>query len=62
MNHPFTDGNKRVAVTALLTTLRLGNVRIDYAQQELVALGLGISDASLDCESVADWIHAHLSE
>jgi death-on-curing protein len=61
-NHPFADGNKRIAVTTLLTTLRLGNVRLNYIQAELIALGLGIADGSLDYEYVADWIREHLAE
>jgi death-on-curing protein len=58
-NHPFVDGNKRVAVTSLLTILRLNDVAISYTQKELVALGLGIADRSLDYEAVAGWVRSH---
>jgi death-on-curing protein len=60
-NHPFVDGNKRAAVTSMLTILRLNDVAISYTQKELVALGLGIADRSLDYEAVFEWVRLHLS-
>ena len=47
-NHPFVDGNKRIAVTAMLVMLRLNGVSSVYTQQELISLGLGIADGSVD--------------
>jgi death-on-curing protein len=61
-NHPFVDGNKRIAVTALLVMLRLNDVRIQYTQAELIALGLGIADGSLEYEDILKWIGTHLAE
>ncbi|MDR0434127.1 MAG: type II toxin-antitoxin system death-on-curing family toxin [Gracilibacteraceae bacterium] len=60
-NHPFVDGNKRAAVTSLLTILRLNDIAISHTQKELVALGLGIADRSLDYETVLEWVRLHLS-
>jgi death-on-curing protein len=60
-NHPFVDGNKRAAVTSLLTILRLNDVAISYTQKELARLGFGIADRSLDYEAVAEWVRSHLS-
>ena len=59
-NHPFIDGNKRVAVTAMLVMLRLNNIVLKFTQQELVALGLGIADGSLEHDDIAIWINRHL--
>ena len=39
-NHAFADGNKRVGVLAMLMTLRLNGVNLQYTQQELIDLGL----------------------
>jgi len=33
-NHPFVDGNKRVAVIALLVILKLNDVKISYMSRE----------------------------
>jgi death-on-curing protein len=60
-NHPFVDGNKRAAVTSLLMILRLNDIAVSYTQKELVALGLGVADRSLDYEAVTEWVRSHLS-
>jgi death-on-curing protein len=61
-NHPFVDGNKRIAVTSLLVMLRLNDVRVNYTQSELITLGLGIADGSLEYEDILQWVHNHLVE
>ena len=61
-NHPFVDGNKRVAVTAMLVMLRLNKVELAYTQDELIALGLGVADGSVDYEEIVSWINEHLSD
>jgi prophage maintenance system killer protein len=42
--------------------LRLNDVQISYTQSELIALGLGIANGSMDYEAVVDWIYGHLAE
>jgi len=59
-NHPFVDGNKRIAVTSMLVMLRLNRVLLTYTQQELISLGLGIADGSLDYEYILGWVNTHL--
>ena len=61
-NHPFVDGNKRVSVTSLLVILRMNDINLSFTQQELIALGLGIADGSLDFESIVAWINAHINQ
>ena len=58
-NHPFIDGNKRIAVIAMLTVLFMNDISVSYTQAELISLGLGIADGSLDYESVKSWINKH---
>jgi death-on-curing protein len=60
-NHPFIDGNKRAAVTALLTVLRLNDVDITCTQKELAALGLGVANGSLGFEAVAQWVRSRIT-
>ena len=59
-NHPFIDGNKRVAVTAMLVLLRMNSVSLLYTQAELVSLGLGIADGSADYNNIVTWINDHI--
>ena len=58
-NHPFIDGNKRAAVASMLVMLRLNNIQLSYTQQELIELGLGIADNSVDYEDILAWINSH---
>jgi death-on-curing protein len=58
-NHPFVDGNKRTAIASMLVTLRMNDVTMLFTQQELVVLGLGIADGSIDYEGIVEWLAAH---
>jgi len=59
-NHPFIDGNKRVAVTSMLVILRLNKTTLLYTQEELVALGLGIANGNIDYDEIVTWISERL--
>ena len=59
-NHPFVDGNKRVAVTALLVILRMNDVILSYTQDELIILGLGIADGNLNYDDIIIWVNKHV--
>ncbi len=51
-NHAFLDGNKRIGIFVMLMTLRLNHIFIEYSQEELVELGLGIASAVFDYEDI----------
>lgn len=40
-NHPFIDGNKRIAVTSMLVILRMNSITLRYTQQELCCTRFG---------------------
>ena len=61
-NHPFVDGNKRVAVTAMLVILRMNDIMLSYTQEELIYLGIGVADGSLDYDEVTAWVKKHVIE
>lgn len=58
-NHAFVDGNKRVGVLAMLMTLRLNAVALEYTQQELIALGLEVADGTAGYGEILAWITTH---
>lgn len=58
-NHAFVDGNKRIGVMAMLLTLRLNHVRLQYTQAELIALGLETASGQLHTEDIVHWIATH---
>lgn len=58
-NHAFLDGNKRIGVYALLIFLDVNGVAMEYSDDDLIALGLGMADGTLDYEGVLGWIQQH---
>lgn len=60
-NHPFLDGNKRVAFQAMYVFLGLNGLRIDSAEEEVVTLILSLARGDLDEPALADWLRDHTS-
>lgn len=58
-NHPFVDGNKRTGLFVMLVFLELNGIDLNFTQQELVDLGLGLADGSIDAGMVLEWIKSH---
>jgi death-on-curing protein len=58
-NHPFLDGNKRTGLFVMLIFLELNNIKLNFSQLELVALGTGIADGSINPEEITKWIINH---
>ena len=48
-----------MGVAALRMILVMNSVEIRYTQQELVSLGLGIAQRTMDVDAVAQWIRTH---
>ena len=55
-NHPFVDGNKRIGLFVMLVFLELNGIELDYTQQELIELGLGLADSSIDMNMLLEWL------
>lgn len=60
-NHPFVDGNKRVAFQAMYLFLGLNRFRIDAPEEDVVALILSLASGNLDEPGLADWLRHHVS-
>lgn len=58
-NHAFLDGNKRIGAFALLIFLDVNGVAMEYSDDDLIAMGLGMADSTLDYEEVLGWIIKH---
>ncbi|CVK19217.1 hypothetical protein SPSPH_043040 [Sporomusa sphaeroides DSM 2875] len=58
-NHGFVDGNKRIGIAAMLLLLQLNGYKLQYSQQELIDLGLGLAAGNLDENDIQRWIKAH---
>lgn len=58
-NHAFVDGNKRIGVLIMLTTLRLNGIDLHFTQQELINFGLDAAAGKLDYDDILAWITTH---
>lgn len=58
-NHPFVDGNKRVALASSLTFLWMNDVEIDADVDELTELVLGVAQGSTSKAEVAVFLQNH---
>ena len=58
-NHPFIDGNKRIGTLAMLVFLEINGIEIKCTDDELVNLGIGIADRSINNKDLLDWIIDH---
>lgn len=59
-NHPFVDGNKRLAFIATKLFLRLNGWDFVAGDVEHVGIMLRLAEGSLSEEDFAAWIRAHL--
>jgi death-on-curing protein len=47
-NHPFIDGNKRTGTYVMLVLLELNHIEADFSDGDLVRIGLGLANGSMD--------------
>ena len=59
-NHAFIDGNKRIGAHAMLVFLMINNIQLEYTQEELSDLFLGVADNTKDYPDVLNWVVVHL--
>lgn len=57
-NHGFVDGNKRVAIHAMLVYLMINGIDLDYTQEELVQIGLDLAESKISPEKLALWLRS----
>ena len=60
-NHPFTDGNKRVALTVAGVFLELNGFRLDASEQDAAAATLALASGEMDERQFAEWLRASCS-
>ncbi len=52
----FFDGNKRAAVIAAIAFLKINDHTLKTTNHELIALGLGVADGTLNKSAVTIWM------
>ncbi len=58
-NHPFVDGNKRVAAIAAETFLMLNGAELDVDDAAFVMAFLRLASGEMDEIDMADWLRTH---
>lgn len=58
-NHPFMDGNKRIALVALETFLVLHGFELVADDVQCVTIILSLASGATDEEALADWVRTH---
>lgn len=58
-NHAFVDGNKRIGVYVMITFLEVNGIRLDCTNEEVVEIGLGVADGSINYEGLLSWVKKH---
>ena len=58
-NHSFVDGNKRIGILAMITFLELNGIKFACTDDELIKIGLGLADGSIDEKELLDFIIKH---
>ena len=60
-NHPFIDGNKRIATHSMLIFLDINNLSLSYEDQDLINIILSISSGQLDNTHLLMWLIDHIT-
>ena len=58
-NHPYRDGNKRIAFLALATFLGINGESLDATDADVVTAMLALAAGHLSEDELAAWIRAH---
>ena len=55
-NHPFIDGNKRVAFMSMYVFLGLNGFEINASESEAVEIMLAVADGSASEDRLSEWL------
>ena len=61
-NHPYRDGNKRIAFLALATFLGMNGFELDATDSEVIAEMLALADGRVSEDHLIDWVRTHSSK
>jgi death-on-curing protein len=61
-NHPFIDGNKRVALVVARTFLLINGADLEAAQEEKYVTFLHLAEGAISEDELAEWIRARIKQ
>ena len=60
-NHPFVDGNKRIGTHAMLVTLDINGIELQYQDEDLIQLILKIASGKADDRVLRTWVLSRIA-
>lgn len=61
-NHPFIDGNKRIALVAMDTFLRMNGLDLLAGEKETYVIVLRLAGGDLTKQELTQWLKEHVAE
>ena len=61
-NHPYHDGNKRIAFMVMAVFAELNGFELEAAEADVVDVMLRLASGDLEEEQLAEWLRARLVE
>jgi death-on-curing protein len=58
-NHPFADGNKRVALVVAFAFLELNQIEINAPQEKTYFVFIDLAAGKLEEQDLAKWLEQH---
>ncbi len=58
-NHPFVDGNKRTAITAVAMFLRANGFQLVVENKEMVRFTLACAQSQISLDEIRDWFRQY---
>jgi death on curing protein len=58
-NHPYRDGNKRVAFVVMVVFLELNGLMLEAEEADVVSVMLALADGRLSEGDLAQWLQVH---
>lgn len=58
-NHAFVDGNKRIGILAMLSFLEINGIPLHCTDEELVKIGLGLAEGTVNENMLLQFIMEH---
>lgn len=58
-NHPYQDGNKRVAFVIMVVFLELNGFRFDASEADVVTMMLDVAAGDVSEDDLAEWIRGN---
>ncbi|MBS3956981.1 MAG: type II toxin-antitoxin system death-on-curing family toxin [Clostridiales bacterium] len=61
-NHPYNDGNKRVAFVVMAVFLGLNGLEFTASEADVVTTIVALASEEIEEDALADWIRLHTAE